>query len=163
MQIERLRDTVVTWALFFVSIYPGGAGTFYTRRSSMKKILFVSLLVIVIAAFIVPVAFAQTEEPPKIEQFDYVAQLIIGFVTVVVTFGLKAMVKEWGIDLTGKATQITAAIVTAIFEFLNGLLASVPPAWFPVVVSGLGFLTALLTAFGVASYLKGRFALAAKK
>lgn len=131
----------------------------------MKKILFVVFTVMVLAAFIVPVASAQTEEPPKIEQFDYLAQLIIGFVTVAVTFGLKTMVKEWGIDLTGKATQITAAIVTAIFEFLNGLLASVPPEWFPVVVSGFGFLTALLTAFGVASYLKGKFgsALPAKK
>lgn len=131
----------------------------------MKKLLFVVLAVMVLAAFVVPVAFAQTEEPPKIEQFNFIAQLIIGFVTVVVTFGLKAMVKEWGIDLTGKATQITAAIVTAIFEFLNGLLASIPPDWFPVVVSGLGFLTALLTAFGVASYLKGKHtaALPAKK
>lgn len=124
----------------------------------MKKILLVVIAVMVLAAFVVPVASAQTEEPPKIEQFDYLAQLLIGFVTVVVTFGVKAMSKEWGIDMTGKATQITAAIVTALFEFLNGILASVPPAWFPVVVSGLGFLTALLTAFGVASYLKGRFA-----
>lgn len=123
----------------------------------MKKILYVSLLVIVLSAFIVPVAFAQDAQPPTIEEFDTLAQLIIGVVTAVVTFGLKAMLKEWGVDLTGKATQITAAIVIAIFEFLNGFLASVPPAWFPVVVSGLGFLTALLTAFGVASYLKGRF------
>lgn len=128
----------------------------------MKKFLFVVLTMMILTAFVVPLVFAQNEEPPKIEQFDYLAQLIIGVVTVVVTFGLKAMLKEWGIDLTGKSTQITAALVTAIFEFLNGLLASVPPAWFPVVVSGLGFLTALLTAFGVALVIKGKHTNTAK-
>ncbi|NUQ86369.1 MAG: hypothetical protein HUU11_16815 [Anaerolineales bacterium] len=129
----------------------------------MKKILSVALLVIAISAFIVPLAFAQDAEPPRVEDFELLAHLIIGIVGMAVTFGVKAMVKEWGIDLTGKATQITAAIVTAIFEFLNGVLASVPPDWFPVVVSGLGFVTALLTAFGVASYLKGKHTAAAAK
>lgn len=122
----------------------------------MKKIFFVSLLVIVIAAFIVPVAFAQTEEPPKIEQFDLLAQLILGLVTMAVTFGIKAIAKNIGVDLTGNATQITAAIVLAIYEFINGLLAVVPPAWYPVVVNGFGFLTAILVASGAALVLKGK-------
>ncbi len=129
----------------------------------MKKFLFVVVSVMVIAAFVVPLVSAQDAEPPRVEDFDLLAQLIIGVVSMAVTFGVKAMVREWGIDLTGKSTQITAAIVTAIFEFFNGLLASVPPDWFPVVVSGLGFLTALLTAFGVASYLKGKHTAALPK
>lgn len=129
----------------------------------MKRFLFVVVSVMVFAAFAAPLAFAQDAEPPRVEDFDLLAQLIIGVVSMAVTFGVKAMVKEWGIDLTGKSTQITAAIVTAIFEFLNGLLASVPADWFPVVVSGFGFLTALLTAFGVASYLKGKHTAAPAK
>jgi hypothetical protein len=132
----------------------------------MKKILFIAFLVFVLAAFIVPVVFAQTETPPKIESFDVLAQLILGLVTMAVTFGIKAIARNFGVDLTGNATQITAAIVLAIYEFINGLLAVVPPGWYPVVVSGLGFLTALLVASGVALVVKGKHtqsALPAKK
>lgn len=128
-----------------------------------KKFVFVLFTVMALAAFVVPVVFAQDAEPPKIEQFDFLAQLIIGLVTAAVTFGLKAVAKEWGIDLTGKATQFAAAIVLAIFEFINGILALVPPDWIPVVVSGLGFLTALLTASGVALVLKGKHTAKAQK
>lgn len=123
---------------------------------SLKRFVFVALVVMALAAFVVPVAFAQDAEPPKIENFDFLAQLIIGLVTAAVTFGLKAVAQEWGIDMTGKATQLTAAIVLTIFEFINGILALVPPDWFAVVVAGLGFLTALLTASGVALVLKGK-------
>lgn len=132
----------------------------------MKRFLFVAFLVVVLAAFIVPVVFAQSEQPPKIEDFDLLAQLILGLVTMAVTFGIKAIAKNFGVDLTGNATQITAAIVLTIFEFLNGLLLAVPVAWYPVVVTGLGFVTSILVASGAALVLKGKHtspALSAKK
>lgn len=132
----------------------------------MKKFFYVALLVIIISAMIVPVVFAQTEEPPKIENFDVLAQLILGLVTMAVTFGIKAIAQNFGVDLTGNATQFTAAIVLAIYEFINGWLAVVPSAWYPVVVSGLGFITAILVASGAALVVKGKhtkFALPAKK
>lgn len=128
-----------------------------------KKFFLVVLAVVVLAAFVVPVAFAQTEEPPKIENFDVLAQLILGIVTMAVTFGIKAIAKNVGVDLTGNATQITAAIVLAIYEFINGLLAVVPPNWYPVVVNGAGFLTAILVASGAALVLKGKHTKALEK
>lgn len=128
-----------------------------------KKFFLVVLAVVVLAAFVVPVAFAQTEEPPKIENFDVLAQLILGLVTMAVTFGIKAIAKNVGVDLSGNATQITAAIVLAIYEFINGLLAVVPPTWYPVVVNGFGFLTAILVASGAALVLKGKHTNALEK
>jgi hypothetical protein len=125
----------------------------------MKKFVPTFLLVLLIAMVFVVPAFAQAEippagDPPKIEQFDYLTQLLIGLVTLAVTFGLKSLAKEWGFDITGKATQITATIIGALFESINYLLATVPPTYFPVVVAGLGFITSVLVAFGASFVLK---------
>lgn len=122
-----------------------------------KKLFVVWLIVLV--ALAVPITVyasgnAQESTPPVIQDFDFLAKLIAGIVTAVVTFGVKFAFKEYGIDLTGKATQFTAAVVLAIYEGINGLLAIVPAEWIPVVVSGLGFLTTLLIAFGIGSGVK---------
>lgn len=71
--------------------------------------------------------------------------LIAGFIATLVTEGLKALGAVFGVDLSGKAALVTAAIVTAVVFFLNALLAQIPPEFEPVANAIL----ALLVAIGV--------------
>jgi len=125
----------------------------------MKKVLLTIVVLFAVFALLGhTTAYAASAsfqvEPPKVEDFDYLAQLVVAVVTLMVTYGLKFLVKEWGLDLTGKSTQITAVIVGLIYETANQWLALVPPDFYPVVVSAAGLITAVLVAFGTSGLIK---------
>ena len=121
----------------------------------MKKIFYTLLVVVVLALVFVPVAFAQeTNPPPVIEDFPLLYALIVSGIGWLVSAGIKSVAAAFGIDLQGKAMAITGALVIASVNFINGFLASVPANYYPVVVSGLGFLVSVLGAFGIAGTLR---------
>jgi len=127
--------------------------------SLVRSFILLSLLIGLFLA-VTPV-FAQDPTPPveptipiKVDDFPFLSLLLVGAVTFVVTLGIQSISKAFGIDISGKATAITGTVVLAVFEFINSLLATIPPLYVPSVVAGLGFLTALLTAFGFAGLLK---------
>ncbi len=119
----------------------------------INKVLFWVMFLLAVL-FVVPVAFAQDTTPPRVEDFSLVAQFIIGLVTIVVTFGIKHAAKEWGIDFSGKITQLVATIVGLIFETSDSLLALIPPQYYGIAVAVFGVITSVLLAFGGASLLK---------
>lgn len=129
----------------------------------MKKILSAVVLGLLIAAvFVVPV-FAQDELPPDetaptipltVDQFPWVSVLLVAAVTWVVTEGVKSISKVFGIDISGKASAIIGTVVLTLVELINGLLAAIPPEAIPSVTAGLGFVFTLLSAFGIAGFVK---------
>jgi len=125
----------------------------------MKKKILVWIVFVLVMLFVVPTVFAQDPLPPPtvpiaVDDFPFLSLLLVGAVTFVVTLGIKSISGAFGIDISGRASAITGAVVLAVFEFINGLLAAIPPQAVDSVVAGLGFLTALLTAFGFAGLLK---------
>lgn len=125
----------------------------------MKKIFAFLLAVLLIAAFAPVAVFAQGVVPPDanaltVDDFPWLPVLLIGLVTFIVTLGVKGLAGAWGIDISGKATQLTATIVLAIVQSINAILAAIPPEHIPLVTASLGLIGALLTSFGVAGFIK---------
>jgi hypothetical protein len=134
----------------------------YEKEIVMKKIIFVSLLVIVIAAvFVVPV-FAQGSEPPAPSPLvlpDALTGLIALGIGFLVTQGMKAISQKFGSDLSGYAAMITAGLVTSVVAFGNSLLSLVPAAYTEPVSIVLTLIVSLFGVFGLHysySALKGR-------
>ena len=75
--------------------------------------------------------------------------ILTPFVAVLVTEGLKAIGALFGIDLSGRAAAVTAAVAGALFLFADNLLAQIPPAAEPFANGLLTFLIVILTAYGV--------------
>lgn len=77
----------------------------------MKKIWFVSLLVIVISAFIVPVAFAQADVPVA-EIVDPVQLYVIGFVASAIVYAVKVISTRFP-NVTIKREWLTVILYVA--------------------------------------------------
>lgn len=125
----------------------------------MKKFLYVLLVVFVLAAFVVPVAFAQAENPPVAadEALTLPAlfqALIAAFIGWIVTQGLKSLSKVVKYDLSGYGTAITGALVTAAIVFFNALLAAVPAEARESVAALFGLVISILSAYGIAGTIK---------
>lgn len=119
----------------------------------MKRTFWILLALVLL--FVVPTVFAQGETPPlTIEQFPWLGVLLVGAVTFIVTAGLKSLSATFGVDLSGKASAITAAIVLALIEIINTTLSTIPPTAIPSVTAGITFLFTLFSAFGFAGLLK---------
>jgi hypothetical protein len=71
--------------------------------------------------------------------------VVAGLIATLVTEGLKSLGALFGIDLSGKAAAVTAAIVTAVLFFIDSLLAQIPPE-FEAVANAI---FALLIAVGI--------------
>ncbi len=130
--------------------------------------LFLVLVVIMVAAFVVMPAFAQGEvpvEPPAapLELPAELQALIAMGIGYLVTQGLKSLSKLVGKDLGGWGAAITASVVTTVIYFLHALLSAVPEAAAPSVAIGLTLLVAILGAFGVHATVKGFQPAAPKK
>jgi len=127
--------------------------------------LFVLLIVLVVAAFVVMPAFAQGNEPPVGEvtlptELEALLAAGIGFL---VTAGLKSLSQLLGKDLSGWGAAFTASIVTTVIYFFNALLSAVPPEAAQSVAIALTLLVSILSAFGVHKTVKGFQPAVAKK
>jgi hypothetical protein len=110
----------------------------------MKKMLFVVLAVMVLAAFVVPVAFAQSDVPGG-EIVDPVQLYVIGLVASAVVYGVKLLNTKYP-NLKIKREWLTvilyvAALVLAVYW--GGV--SFPS--FPEFNDPVSFVSALLTFF----------------
>lgn len=110
----------------------------------MKKILFVVLAVMVLAAFVVPVAFAQSDVPGG-EIVDPVQLYVIGLVATAVVYGVKLLNAKYP-NLNIKREWLTvilyvAALVLAVYW--GGV--SFPS--FPEFNDPVSFVSALLNFF----------------
>lgn len=138
------------------------------------KFVLVFMFVSVMALSFTSPVFAQDTQPPAcdplvdpscppsteptipltVDQFPWISVLLVGLVTWVVTEGLKSLSKVFGVDISGKASAVTATVVLTLVELINQLLATIPESAIPSVTAGLGFVFTLLSAFGLAGLLK---------
>lgn len=79
---------------------------------------------------------------------DELKALIAVIVTMLVTEALKFAGAKLGLDLSGYAAQITAALVGSILVLVNALLTKVPAEFAPIVQSLLGLLVVVFGSFG---------------
>lgn len=86
---------------------------------------------------------------------DALVLLITGFVMFVVTQGVKNVLSWFGVDLSGLAAGITAAVVGVIVALLNGWLGMIPPEWAPIANQVLQLIVLLLTGFGAYRIYQG--------
>jgi len=80
--------------------------------------------------------------------------LLLGFITLLVTDGLKALGAIFKIDISGAASAVTAAIVAVVLSIVNGLFGFVPPEYFEVVRVVMSLIVTILSAFGAYKQLK---------
>lgn len=80
---------------------------------------------------------------------DELKLIVIPFVTMLVTEGLKVVGSWFGLDLSGKAAAVAAAICGALFFFADALLAKVPPEFEGVANAVLMLLISILGAYGL--------------
>lgn len=80
--------------------------------------------------------------------------ILVGFVTFLVTEGLKALGGLFGIDLSGAGSAVTAGIVALLLTFINALLGFIPPEYHEIARAVMSFLVVLLGAFGLHRQLK---------
>jgi len=78
--------------------------------------------------------------------------LIAAGIGFLVTNGLKSLFPKW--DISGAASQITAALVTCVVALGNQLLAFVPAQYQQVVVTVFALIVSVLGAFGMHYTLK---------
>ncbi len=81
--------------------------------------------------------------PPELQA------LIAALVIFAVTEGLKVVAGWFKLDLSGFAAGLSAALVTVVVAFLNGLLGQVPAQYADAVNLALLLLVSILGAFGV--------------
>ena len=126
----------------------------------MKKLLPIILIVLVLAAFVVPTAFAQSATPPEfsgsIELPLELQALIAAGVGYLVTQGLKSLSTLLKADLSGWSAAITASVVTTVVYFFHAILSAVPVEAQPSVSIFLMLIVSILGAFGVHSAVKGK-------
>jgi hypothetical protein len=75
--------------------------------------------------------------------------ILTPFVAVLVTEGLKALGALFGVDLSGRAAALTAAVAGALFFFADVLLAKIPPEGEAIANGTLAFLIVILSAYGI--------------
>ena len=75
--------------------------------------------------------------------------VLVGFVTYLLTQGLKALAGLLGKDFSGWAAAVVAIVVGSIMFFLDGIVASIPVEYHDVVAGAFGLIIAVLSAFGV--------------
>ena len=75
--------------------------------------------------------------------------IIAPFITLLVTEGLKALGALFGVDLSGRAAAVSAAVVASVFVFADMLLAKVPAGAEPLVAGALDFLVVIMSAYGI--------------
>ena len=83
-----------------------------------------------------------------IQMPDELKALLAVIVTMLVTEALKFLGAKLGLDLSGYAAQITAALVGSILVLVNALFTKVPAEFVPIVQSLLGLLVVVLGSFG---------------
>ena len=127
--------------------------------------LFVLLVVLVMAAFVVMPAFAQGSEPPvgDVTLPTELEALLAAGIGFLVTAGLKSLSQLLGKDLSGWGAALTASIVTTVIYFFNALLSVIPPEAAPSVAIALTLIISILSAFGVHKTVKGFQPAAVKK
>lgn len=84
--------------------------------------------------------------------------LITALVSFVVIQGIKELMVLFGVDLSGTAAGVTAAVVVVIITLLNGLLVQIPANLVPFaeeVQKLLDLLIAALGPFGLFRVYKG--------
>lgn len=123
-------------------------------NKSLIWIVFVFLVVFAVSPAFALSGNLQETTPPTVESIAGLADVLSWIVSAFVVFGAKFAFQTWGIDLSGKATQITAALTLAVMEFLNGSIAALPPEAYPFVSLILGFIVGLLALFGIGSVIK---------
>jgi len=74
--------------------------------------------------------------------------LLIGFITLLVTEGLKSLGSLIGFDLSGAAAALTAGVVAVLLSLVNGLFGLIPPAYFEIAQVVMTLLVAILGSFG---------------
>lgn len=75
--------------------------------------------------------------------------ILLPIIATLVTEGLKALGALFGVDLSGRAAAVTAAIAGALFFFADALLANIPAGAEPVANALLGLLVVILTSYGI--------------
>jgi hypothetical protein len=80
---------------------------------------------------------------------DELKVILVPFVTLLVTEGLKALGSLFQIDLSGKAAAVAGAICGALFFFADALLAKIPPEFEGVANALLMLLVSILGAYGL--------------
>lgn len=80
---------------------------------------------------------------------DALVVLITAGLMFLVTQGIKEILRLTGIDLSGYAAALVAALVGIVVAFLNGLLAFIPVALAPLAAELLNLLVLLLSGYGV--------------
>lgn len=78
-----------------------------------------------------------------------------GFLTFLLTQGLKALANIIGFDISGWGSALVASLVAAILLFVDGIVAMIPPEYQPVASAIFGLIAAVLSAFGVHYSYKG--------
>jgi hypothetical protein len=134
-------------------------------KSLFQKFMNILVVVVVVAAFFVMPAFAQGEVPATESALTVplvLQALIAAAIGWLVTQGLKSLSTVIKYDLSGAATAITGALVTAVIFFLNALLAAIPADAREPVSVALALLVSILGAYGIAGTVKG-FQLGVKK
>ncbi len=84
-----------------------------------------------------------------------VVVLITLGVAFLVAQGVKGLLANFGIDLSGKAAAFTAIVVGAIVIFINGFVGLFPPDAQEIVALVLQALVGILGMFGVHKTIKG--------
>lgn len=118
----------------------------------MKRFPIVFLLIVTFLLFtpliVVHAAPLAQDQQPPVTLPDELVGLISIAVTFLVAEGIKGMVAWFGVDLSGKAAGLTAALTAVVVAFINGLLAFVPVQFSPIAVEILRLVVLLVGAFG---------------
>ena len=80
--------------------------------------------------------------------------LLLGFITLIVTDGLKSLGEVFKIDISGAASAVVAAIVAVVLSILNGLFGLIPPEYHEIARIVMQLLVTILGAFGAYRQLK---------
>jgi len=127
-------------------------------KNRFKLLVVVTVLIVFAAVFTMPIiAHAQGETPPDapIALPTELQALIAAGIGYLITQGLKSLSVLLKADLSGWASAITGALVTAVVYFFNALLSAIPvPAQQPVSIALL-LIVAILSAFGIHRTVKG--------
>jgi len=123
-------------------------------KSRTKIYLFLSVLILSLLVVTPAFAFQGETQPPTIEQFPLLKNLLEAGIGFIVALGIKSIASEFGIDLKDKAMSVTGALSITAIAFIDQILAKTPPEYYPVVVSALGLLVSILMAFGFAGLVK---------
>ena len=80
--------------------------------------------------------------------------LLLGFITLLVTDGLKSVGELFKVDISGAASAVTAGVVALVLSFVNGLFGFIPPEFHEIARIVMQLLVTVLGAFGAYRQLK---------